>query len=330
MNYLIKPLVSSLGILGLILLLGARANLIAQDRDEKMRVETNLVLIDILVLDRTGRPVKGLKADQFQLLDNGVRQSIETFSSEEAPVSFGIVYDMHPTTADRTRTVIESLREFKRELGPEDDIFLLAFNMRGQQIFDFVPTVDQLAKHMADPTSREPHSLYDAVFFASDRIQSSRNQKRVLFVISDSADHNSLHPFSAIQRKLASIRTEVYAVIVDADSELGYKDITHKGRDIYPFSRDATALDRAALLDLTLKSGGSTYFGGSKTTLQLYKTFKDIAGEMRSHYTLGFYPDVMDGRRHALRIRLRDVKASKDFVLTYRMSYQANAKNAAQ
>ena len=126
------------------------------------------------------------------------------------------------------------------------------------------------------------------------------------------------HTFSAVQRKLAAIRTEVYAVIVDSNNGLGYKDITHNGREVYPSSSDASELDRAALLDLTLKSGGSTYFGGTKSSLQLNKIYRDVDREMRSQYTLGFYPDLIDGKRHTIRVRLHGVPSSKGFVLVYK------------
>ena len=298
----------------------------AQVIEETTRIDTNLVIIDVLVMDKTGHVVTGLRADQFELFDDNAKQVIESFSAEAEPVSFGIVFDMHPTTYERNRTVLESLKSFTNVLGQKDDLFLLAFNMQGQQIFDFVPTLEQLERHMADPAKREPRSLYDAVYFASDRIQSSRNQKRVLLIISDSADHNSRHTFSAVQRKLAAIRTEVYAVIVDSNNGLGYKDITHNGREVYPSSSDASELDRAALLDLTLKSGGSTYFGGTKSSLQLDNIYRDVDREMRSHYTLGFYPDVIDGKRHSIRVRLRGVPSSKGFVLVYRMGYRNPSK----
>lgn len=309
-------------LLFIILFISASNTLNAQVNQETIRVDTNLVLIDVLVLDKQGGLVKGLRADQFEVLDDGATRPIESFSAEEASVSFGIIYDMHPTTDERTKSVIESLRQFKAELKGNDDVFLVAFNMRGEQTFDFVPTFEQLEKHMAQPDKREPYSLYDAVYLASDRIQSSRNRKRVLLIISDSADHRSRHTFSQIREKVRDIRAEVYAVILDDNDGYGYSDMTHKGREHYPFSRDASALDRTAIIDLAMKTGGSTFFGGSQNARRLFSIYKQVAGEMRSHYTLGFYPDAIDDKRHSVRVKLRGVPDSKDFVLTYQTSYQ--------
>ncbi|MGE3468288.1 MAG: VWA domain-containing protein, partial [Pyrinomonadaceae bacterium] len=294
----------------------------AQVNQETLRVDTNLVLIDVLVFDKQGGLVRGLKAEQIEVFDEGAKRPLESFSAEEASVSFGINFDMHPTTDERTRSVIGSLRQFKAELKADDDVFLVAFNMRGQQTFDFIPTFEQLERHMAKPDKREPNSLYDAVYFASDRILSSRNRKRVLLIISDSADHRSRHTFSQIRQKVRDIRAEVYAVVLDDIDGYGYSDMTHKGREYYPFSRDASSHDRAAIIDLAMKTGGSTFFGGSQNALRLFAIYKQIAEEMRSHYTLGFYPDAIDDKRHNVRIKLRGVEKGKDLVLTYQTSYQ--------
>jgi VWFA-related protein len=316
-------LVYAAGLILVFVVAGAVENL-AQVVEEKTRVDTNLVLIDVLVLDRDSKPVRGLSASQFELFVDNVRQPVNTFSAGAEPVSLGIVYDMHPTTSDRTRAVIESLKAFKENLGREDDVFLAAFDHRGLQPFDFVPTLEQFEKHMTDPARPQLRALYDAVYFASEKIAASRNQKRVLLIISDSADHRSRHSFNEVERKLAALRSEVYALIIDENNNLGYRDVTHNGREIYPFTRDATGSDRVALMDLTFKSGGGLFFAGSRTGRQLFEIYDQIVAEMRAHHTLGFYPERVDGKAHSIKVRLRGVPGSNEYVLVYRTSYRAS------
>lgn len=260
-----KPLLLAVLILLIAPFISSSPSVNGQNKEERIRIDTNLVLLNVLVRDKNGQFVTGLRSDQFELLVDDRKRPIEGFSAGEAAVSFGIIFDMHPTTGEHTGSVIESLRQFRTELGPSDDIFLIAFNMLGEQTFDFIPTVEQLERHMADPGRREPYSLYDAVYFASDRIQSSRNQKRVLLIISDSADHRSRRSISQVREKVNEIKAEVYAGIFDEGKGYGYSDITHPGREIYPFSRDATLLDRKALLDLTLNSGGAPILASHRT-----------------------------------------------------------------
>jgi VWFA-related protein len=324
----IRILVISAAFLALILLDSQKG--IAQDKSESIRVDTNLVLVNVLVYDKDGKPVKGIRADQFEVWDNEEKRPIESFSVGDAPISFGIVYDLHPTTAARTHAVIESLRQFKSGMNPNDDIFLVAFNMYGQQTFDFIPTFEQLETHIAPPAKREPYSLYDAIYLASERIRSSANQKRILVIISDSADHKSRHKLSEIRDKANEVKAEIYAAIFDEADGYGYLDVTHRGKENFPFSGDASALDRAAMVDLTIKTGGATYFGSSQNAFRLLSIYKQIEEEMRSHYTLGFYPEAIDENRHNLRVKLRNVKDAKEYALNYPSTYQNRRRPISQ
>jgi VWFA-related protein len=305
---------------------GVASRMPAQQPEEPVLVNTDLVLVNVLVTDKSGNAVKGLTNSNFELFVDGVKQPVDSFSPGDEAISFGIVYDMHPATIEGTRAVIDSLSRFKAALRASDDIFVVAFNMRGQQTFDFVPTVEQLDRHMADPDKREPRSLYDAVYFASEKIVSARNRKKVLLIISDSADHYSRRKFTDVQNKLAELKAEVYAVIPESDDDLGYTDMARRSQRVRDYSKDASPLDRAALMELTHKTGGGTYLGGARSSGQFFNIYNQIAGEIRSSYTLGFYPGMRDSRSHDIRLKLRGVKGSRDFVLTYRTSFQIGAK----
>lgn len=324
MNKALRFLAGAAGLAAIGLLTGIPSA--SQVNDQTTRIETNLVLVDVLVVDKAGKTVPGLRREQFEIVSDDVKFPVDIFFSDRAPVSFGVVYDMHPTTSDRTRVVIDSLRRLKAMLGPKDDVFLSAFDMRGLQTFDFIPTAEQLERHMADPDLREPRSLYDAIVLASDKIAGSRNKKRALIIISDSADHESRQHFSQVEDKLATIKTQVYAVLLDNDN-FSHRDMNRNGREVFPVSTDATPLDRAALMSLTLKNGGTTYFGGPATAIQLNNLYRDIASDMRSHYMLGFYTEATDGRERSVTVRMHGVENSTAYVLTYKNSYQAPAKH---
>jgi hypothetical protein len=147
----------------------------------------------------------------------------------------------------------------------------------------------------------------------------------VLVIISDSADHNSRRTFAEVRDRVRDVKVEVYVVIFNSDDDMRYADLSHKSRESRQFSIDASPLERAAIQELTLRSGGGTYGGDPKDTFRLLTIYREIAEEMRAHHTLGFYPDRIDEKRHGIRVRLRNVPGSKDFVLTYRLSYQNRA-----
>ena len=84
MKYSIKRLIPSINVLLTILLTGTSVSMLAQNKDESIRVDTNLVLINVLVRDKNGQMVKGLKAEQFEVLDDEAKRPIESFSAGEA------------------------------------------------------------------------------------------------------------------------------------------------------------------------------------------------------------------------------------------------------
>lgn len=308
------------------LLIGTLSVIAISAQDEPIRVETNLVTVNVAITDKQGKPYKGLKQEQFEIFDDKTKQQISHFSAEASPVTFGIVYDMHPTTAERTTAVLESLSAFTKQLGANDRFFIVAFNERGNLSLDFIPTIEQLDKNLPLGAKQlEPNSLYDAIYLAADKLRESKNLKRTLLVISDSADHNSRHSFSDLNKQLKTFDAQIYAVIFDEFETWDYSDIT-RAEDRRPkrISNEANRLDRVALQELSLKSGGTSHFPANDNRQRLYEIYHQIASEMREFYTLSFYPNKeADGKWHQLRIGLRSVKGSNRSALIYRRGYQS-------
>ena len=310
-----------------LLIMATAAKGFGQDEDRPVNVETELVSINVGVIDGVGKPVEGLSQAQFEIYDNRVKQKIEHFSSASAGVSYGIVYDMHPTTDQRTNAVLNGLREFTKGLQAPDDHFFFVFNQRGCLSLDFVPDPDQLGRHLANPATREPRSLYDALYLAAEKLRAQKNLKKTLLVITDAADHNSRRSFNELREGLRKFDVQVYAIILDEklDRFTSYVDITkHPARS--QILSDATPSDRAALSSITLRSGGATFPSSFEDERNIVRISGQIATEMRRQYTLSFYPSQLpDGKWHILQVRLRGVPNSKDFVLTYRQGYQATS-----
>ncbi len=308
-------------------MIGVLSAVALRAQEEPIRVGTDLVTINIAVTDSKGKPVTGLKKEQFEIFDNKTKQQISHFSAEEAPVVFGIVYDMHPTTAERMTAVLDSLRTFTKNLKEEDPFFLTAFNHYGSLNVEFIPTAEQIEKNLSMPAkTREPNSLYDAIYAAADKLRESTSLKRTILVISDSADHNSRHSFSDISRQLKNLDVQVYAVIFDESEMWGYSDISSSMEPPRRrVSSDATKLDRVALEELTMKSGGSSRFPVTQNSVELFNIYQQIAAEMRNFYTLSFYPTNSDGKWHELKVGFRLIEGSNRFAMTYRSGYQSPA-----
>lgn len=298
-----------------------------QDEDKAVRVGTELVSVNVSVIDGAGKPVTGLSQLQFEIFDEQKKQKVEEFSAASAGVTFGIVYDMHPTTTERTEAVLNGLREFTKGLPVSSDFFVVIFNERGSLSLDFVPDSDQLTRHMAIPQKREPRSLYDALYLAAEQLRQRKNLKKTLLVVTDAADHNSRRSFNDLRDEIKNFDVQVYAIVLDETLNRfnSYVDITRQP-DRSQLLSDASPSDRAALRSITLTTGGTTFPSSFEDQRNIHRISQQIANEMQKQYTLSFYPsDSADGKWHRLRVRLRGVPGSGKFVLTYRQGYQSRA-----
>lgn len=308
----------------LLLTFVAANSALAQD-DDVISVDTNLISVGVLVKDNKGNYVKGLTKGQFEVFDNKNKQEITFFSAEKAPVSFGIVYDLHPTTSDRTRIILNSLEKFTDGLPKKDDFFTIIFNKRGSLNLNFIPNANQVRRHLSFEERNEPNSLYDAVFLASEKLRKRPNQKKTLIIISDGKDHYSHHSFSELSKQLKSFNVQIYAILLDEAEKWGYSDllINEKPRII---NIDESKLDTAAIKALSRKSGGKTETSSARNSQELLEIYNQIASEMRQQYSIGFYPQKVDNELHKLKIKIKPKSVDKKLSLTYRKNYRNSEK----
>lgn len=313
-------------------------SVIAQNQDdEKLVVGTNLVSVNVSVTDSRGRYVRGLSKEQFEVLDNKERQQIAHFSSEEAPFSLGVVYDMHPTTPERTAATLRALKQFIGTLRQDDDYFLMVFDSRGSVVVNFIPTAEQISNHLTFVRPKGPAALYDAVFQAGEKVRAARNPKRALLIISDGEDHNSGHSDKEIRRQVREFNIQVYGIGVtdlkDNQQNSGrrwmFEDITRGTQGRGFLTNTEATFGHAVLEEMARVSGGTAYFPDRVDSEQeLFGVCTQIGLEMRQQYTLAFYPTApaTDAKWHKLRVNVKPTTGSGKLSLSYREGYQLPKK----
>lgn len=289
-------------------------------QDETIRVETNLVTLNVDVSDSRGRPVTGLVKGDFKLFDNGVEQAVDVFSARDAAVSYGIVYDLHPTTDEQTQSILEALKKFTSGLGASDDFFVTVFNEKGSLTTDFVPTREQIDRQIESG----PTSLYDAIFAASARSSRARNAKKILIVLTDGADHNSTHSLKSLKARLRSINLPVYSVTFGGRNrtQYSYSDIFREGGAGRFLTGEIRDLDTAVVTEISKTTGGQAFEANVRNQLYLEALLAKVGSELREQYVLGFSPDKSDGKWHKLRVVVADQKAKK-LKISSRPGYQS-------
>jgi Ca-activated chloride channel homolog len=305
-------------LLAFILLTTASVYTFAQD--EPISVETNLVTLNVSVTDKNGNYVKNLKKEDFEIFDGKLKQQIEEFSSEDAPVYFGIVYDLHPTTDERTINVLEALRSFTKGLKQKDDYFVTVFNERGGLTTDFVPTCEQIDQSLS---TNKPNSLYDVIIAASEKVRERKNAKHVLLVLTDGDDNKSHHSLKELRLRLRSVNLPIYTVNFSSDNQRtwNYTDLYRNGQRRTLDFTETSELNKAALDEIAKTSGGQTFEKQIVNRVFLNAIFKKVQREVESQYVIGFYPEDADGKWHKLKVNVRQEKGK--LKLSNRKGYQS-------
>ncbi len=244
-------------LLGLILLAGGAAV------HGQFTSGVNLVEVYASVTDSRGEPQPGLKADDFELRENGERQQIANFSAGEFPLSVAVALDRSfSMSGTRLALAKAAARAFLGELRPQDQSMVVAV---GSEVEILAPlSTDRSAQY--DVLARlEPFGttgLYDAIIQAVDHVQPARG-RRALVLLSDGDDRYSKAAGS------------------DALERARRSDVM-----IFPI---ALGPDRPPLFaELATSSGGRSYH--ARDAASLTATLRAIARELRQQYLLGYTP----------------------------------------
>src|SRR4051812_23801611 len=182
--------ISAAGVL-MLLIIGLSEGTAAQKPATSFRARADLVKVDVSVLQR-GRPVAGLTADDFELRDNGVVQSIAALDHEQLPIDLTMALDVsgsvHGLAVDQLRRAIGDLR---RDLRPIDRLRLLTFNARITRVVDFGEPASAIDAAFQNVRPSGGSAVLDTIAVTlTTRPLLDRRQLAVIF--SDGADQGSI------------------------------------------------------------------------------------------------------------------------------------------
>ena len=272
-----------------------------------LKIDTDLVPLDVTVTDAKGRLVRNLKKDDFKLYEDGIERPIASFNVEKiegAPRPAAIVFaldlsgSMSPEEIER---VADAMREFSRRLSEHPAVFaLMTFGMRVKTIQAFTSDREKLERAY-ERLAHEPNGMsthtYDAVDDAvrmlvrhAPLVRQHQLMKRAVVVITDGFPvGDTVSPDTVIERANAA-DTSIYVVTMPSYTRL------LAAAQVTPLP---TPLDVSGLVE---KTGGRSIYANEK---DLGPLFRAIAEEVAAAYVLGFYPPEEkrnDGKFHTIRI----------------------------
>ena len=280
---------------------------------EGIKVDVNLALVNVTVTDPLNRLVTGLEQEHFRVFEDGVEQEIVTMSSEDVPVSIGLIFDMSGSMSDKVDKARQAAVQFMRTANPLDQFFLVSFNDRAELTSGFTSSVEELQNRMMFTASRGRTALLDAVYLGLSQMRGAHNAKRALLIISDGGDNHSRYSENDVRNFLKEADCQLYAIgIYD---EIGIR------------SRSSEELNGPSLLsEMTEMTGGRTFPVGNLG--ELPDIAAKIGMELRNQYVVGYRPSNAEhnGTWRKIKVKLRPPKGLPPLNVYAKTGYYAPAQ----
>lgn len=279
-----------------------------QEPADVLRIDTDLVSVDVTALDAEGRPVKNLRQEDFKLYSDGIEQPVSFFQVEKRegelrPLAIVFALDVSGSmTTDEMNRVRSALRLFSNHLSNHPVVYAVTtFGMRVKTVQKFTKDPNKLDEAIERLVRDAPNGLsthtYDAVDDAirllvrsAPRSNERRLMKRAVLVVTDGFPvGDTVGPKTVIERANTA-DVSVFVVTLPSYSRM----MAASSQTPLP-----TPLDVSGLAELT---GGRNVYANERDYGPL---FRSIAEEVTSAYVMAFYPPEekrRDGKVHAIRV----------------------------
>jgi Ca-activated chloride channel homolog len=277
-----------------------------------IKAEVDLALVNVTVTDPYNRLVTGLEPDNFRVFEDNVEQEVVSFSSEDVPISIGVIFDFSGSMANKVDKAREAALEFFKTANPQDEFFLVSFNERAELTSTFTNSVEDLQTRMMLTAPKGRTALLDAIYLGLSQMRGAHNAKRALLILSDGGDNHSRYNENDIKRLVKEADTQLYAI--GLYDPLGYRNRT-------PEELNGPSL----LSEITELTGGRVF------AVEHLNDLPDIASkigmELRNQYVLGYRPSnhTHDARWRKIKVKLRAPKGLPPLSVYAKTGYYAPA-----
>jgi Ca-activated chloride channel family protein len=255
-----------------------------------IQLDVALALVNVTVTDPYGRLVTGLDKENFRVFEDGTEEEVRTFSSEDVPVSIGVIFDMSGSMSDKIDKARQAAVQFFKTANPRDEFFLVTFNDRAQLTARFTTSIEELQNNMMYTTAKGQTALLDGIYLGLSEMRGARNGKRALLIISDGGDNHSRYNETDIRNFVKEADCQLYAIGVYDRRDMGRTSEERYGPTL--------------LSEITETTGGRMFPVASLSDLPDIAT--KIGMELRNQYVLGYKPsnEQHDGTWRKIKVKL--------------------------
>ncbi len=208
-------------------------------QNQTLKVDVDLVMVNATVTDPQNRYVTGLEKEHFQIWEDKLEQEIAYFSSEDAAISIGVIFDISGSMKDKISTARDAAVTFLKTGNPEDEYFLVEFANRPELAEDFTTDVKRLQNRLIFAPAKGMTAMYDSVYLGLEKLKEGSNPKKALLLITDGEDNRSRYTFSNVKEFVKEQDVQIYSIgiVENWNSQLGSG---HSGRAMIEELSDLT------------------------------------------------------------------------------------------
>jgi len=272
-----------------------------------LRVNVNLVLVPVNVIDALHHPVLDLEQHNFELFEGNDPQQIRYFYREDSPISVALVLDISGSMAKRMDVLREAVNQFFYNANPQDDYTVVTVSDRPEVLIRGSRSIDDIQATLATMKPAGWTALLDSVRLAAMALKTARYQRRAILIVSDGMDNVSRHNLKSVASFIEESDLDAYAlgIMNDAPPLLGAL---------------MERMDKKLLQRITDVTGGHTLVVENPSKLP--EMAATLSQEMRSEYVLGYRPTDGAHDRRWRKIQVK-IKSPDDTPLRayYKKSY---------
>jgi Ca-activated chloride channel family protein len=280
------------------------------DRRADIRVDTTLVLIPVAVTDPMSRFVTGLDKENFKLYEDKIEQEIQQFSSEDAPLSVGVVFDTSGSMGSKLQKSRQAVAQFLKTANPQDEFFLIQFNDRPELVTSFTPETEEIQNRLTFVQSKGRTALLDGVYMAMNQMKKAHNPRKAILIISDGGDNSSRYTESEVRNAVREADVQIYAIGI-------FEPMGSRGRT-------PEELNGPGLLSEISEQTGGRHFAVDNLA-ELPDVAAKIGIELRNQYVLGYSPKntTRDGKYRRVLVKLVKTAGLPPLKAMFRTGYYA-------
>jgi VWFA-related protein len=275
-----------------------------------IRVDSTLVLIPVTVTDPMNRFVTGLDKENFKIFEDKQEQRLTQFSSEDAPLSIGVLFDVSGSMGKKLDKARQAVTQFFKTANPEDEFFLIEFGDGAKMIQPFTKSLEEIQNRLTFTQSKGRTALLDALYMGLTEMRKAKNPRKAVLVISDGGDNNSRYTEGEIKNLVKEADVQIYAIGI-------YEAMMARGRT------PEEAAGQGLMTEIAEQTGGRQY------PVENLNELPDIAAkigmELRNQYMLGYSPanQDRDGKYRKVQVKLVQPRGLPTLRAFFKMGYYA-------